>query len=514
VTARSRRRIIPGLVLFGLAMVGCTSGRSSSSDESAAPTDTGTASADPAEALEAFYAQQPQWSGCDDGFECARVEVPIDYDDPAAGALELALIRLPAADPAQRIGSLLVNPGGPGGSGLEYARGAPQLIGDAVRERYDIVGFDPRGVGESTPVRCQDDAQTDEFLAADGSPDDAAEEQRLVELSERLGQLCAASPEARLLPHLGTENVARDMDILRSVLGDETLTYLGKSYGTLIGATYAELFPERAGRLVLDGAVAPDLTEDQLTADQAAGFELALAAFIDDCVTRPDCPLGGDAAEALATFDALLADIDAEPLRSSDGRQVTQGLASIGVIAPLYDSVDGWPVLRRILQLGLAGIGDGFLLLADFYTDREEGRFTSNSNDVIYAVNCLDRPSAGGADEARAAAPVLQGTSPRFGAYLAWSALPCDTWPVEPVGEPRVITADGAPPILVVGTTRDPATPYAWSERLAAQLTSGVLLTYDGDGHTAYGRGSTCIDDNVDRFLLDGAPPADGARCT
>jgi pimeloyl-ACP methyl ester carboxylesterase len=512
VTVLPRRRILAGLVLLGLALAGCTSGGSPSSGGSSRPAQT--PSTNPAAELETFYAQQAQWSACGDGFECTRVQVPIDYADPEAGVIELALVRLPAADPSQRIGSLLVNPGGPGGSGLKYAQGASAAISDAVRERYDVVGFDPRGVGESTPVRCQDDAQTDEFLAADGSPDDAAEEQRLIELSERLGELCAASPEARLLPHVGTENVARDLDVLRGVLGDETLTYLGKSYGTLIGATYAELFPEHAGRLVLDGAVAPDLPEEQLTADQAAGFELALSAFIDDCVARPDCPLGGDAAEALGTFDALLAEIDAEPLSSSDGRDVTQGLASIGVIAPLYDSVDGWPILRRVLQLGLAGIGDGFLLLADFYTDREGGRFTSNSNDVIYAVNCLDRPSAGGADEARAAAPVLEGTSPRFGAYLAWSALPCDTWPVEPVGAPGVITADGAPPILVVGTTRDPATPYAWSERLASQLSSGVLLTYEGDGHTAYRRGSSCIDENVDRFLLEGSPPAEGTRCT
>ena len=505
------RRFALVVCVIALTLVGCTTGGSPSADNMASPGPTASASA--TDGLETFYAQQPKWSDCEDGFECARVAVPLDYADPGGETIELALVRLPAADPAQRIGSLLVNPGGPGGSGLDYARGAPDQIGAAVLERYDMVGFDPRGVGESTPLRCQDDAQTDEFLAADGSPDDAGEEQRLVELSERLSQLCAASPEARLLPHIGTENVARDLDVLRAVLGDETLTYLGKSYGTFIGATYAQLFPERAGRLVLDGAVAPDLTEGQLLADQAAGFELALNAFVDDCVPRPDCPLGNDRETALETFDALLAEIDSEPLGSSGDREVTQGLASIGVIAPLYDNVNGWPILRRVLQLGLAGIGDGFLALADLYTDREDGRFVSNSNDAIYAVNCIDRPAQGGADAARAAVPALEQASPRFGSYIAWGALPCATWPVAPIGEPEAITAEGAPPILVVGTTRDPATPYSWSQRLADQLSSGVLLTHDGDGHTAYKRGSACIDDNVDRFLLDGTPPAEGTTC-
>jgi pimeloyl-ACP methyl ester carboxylesterase len=510
----SPRRTAWVLALAALALSSCTTDGSPSRDATSSPIATSTASSD-ATALDTFYAQQPQWSDCGDGFECTRLQVPLDYADPGGDSLELSLVRLPAANPASRIGSLLVNPGGPGGSGLEYARGAPDLIGGAVRERYDIVGFDPRGVGESTPLRCQDDAQTDEFLAADGSPDDAAEEQRLVDLSERLSQLCSASPEARLLPYVSTENVARDLDILRGVLGDKTLTYLGKSYGTFIGATYAELFPDRAGRVVLDGAVAPDLPTRQRLADQAAGFEVALNAFVDDCVPRPDCPLGSDRDEALATFDALLTSIDSQPLDSSDDRDVTQSLAVLGVIAPLYDNVDGWPILRRVLQLGLAGIGDGFLALADVYTDRaRDGRFTSNSNDVIYAVNCLDRPASGGADEARAAATVLEQASPRFGPFAAWSALPCGTWPVEPVDAPRVIAADGAPPILVVGTTRDPATPYAWSERLAGQLSSGVLLTYEGDGHTAYRRGSSCIDANVDRFLLEGTPPADGTRCT
>ena len=209
------------------------------------------------------------------------------------------------------------------------------------------------------------------------------------------------------------------------------------------------------------------------------------------CIARPDCPLGNDRDEALRTFDGLLASIDADPLGSNGDREVTQGLAAIGVIAPLYDNVDGWPILRRVLQLGLLGIGDGFLVLADLYTDRgNDGRFTSNSNDAIYAVNCIDRPVDGGAAQARAAVPTLEQTSPRFGAYLAWSSLPCATWPIEPVDVPRVITADGAAPILVVGTTRDPATPYSWSERLASQLSSGVLLTYEGDGHTAYRRGT------------------------
>ena len=463
-------------------------------------------------ALAALYAQRLSWRDCGDGFSCSTVQVPLDYRHPAADTIELAAIRLPAPDPARRIGSLLLNPGGPGGSGVEYVRAARFVVASEVRARFDIVGFDPRGVAGSTPVRCQSDVETDRFLAADGSPDDAREEHEAVGLAQDLARRCAARA-ARLLPHVGTVDTARDMDLLRAVLGDERLTYLGKSYGTLLGATYAELFPTRVGRLVLDGAVDPAASAGEVNREQARGFELALRAFVDDCLARDACPLPGPRAAALAAVNALLDRVDRQPLRGDVTRQVTQSLAVLGITAGLY-AQDSWPVLRQAFAEARSGHGSSLLLLADSYTDRSpDGRYRTNSNDAIYAVSCLDRDHRPDLPAVKAESARLTRESPRFGAYLAWGALPCTYWPVPPTRTPHPVTAAGTPPILVVGTERDPATPIGWARALADQLASGVLLVWDGDGHTAYQRGSACIDAAVDAYLLDGHVPPDGKRC-
>jgi len=465
--------------------------------------------------LAAFYGQRLGWEDCGDGFECARLRVPLDYDDPAAQSIRLALVRLPASGPGARIGSLVVNPGGPGGSGIDYARRARTAVTGPVRERFDVVGFDPRGVGQSEPVRCLTDEQTDEFIAADGSPDDAGEERRLLRLAEDFAARCEQRAGA-LLPHVGTRDAARDMDVLRAGLGDRRLHYLGKSYGTYLGATYAGLFPDKVGSMVLDGAIDPRVSARRQGRAQAAGFEQALAAFVDDCVARSDCPIGDDRAEGLAAIDRLLARADAEPLESADGRVATQALVVLGIVAAMYDETNGWPALRVGLRQAIDdGDASVLLLLADFYTDRDqEGRYTNNQNDVIYAVNCLDRPEDGDLADLRAAARSFSRVSPRFGAYIAWGGLPCAVWPAEPESGPAAVRAPGARPILVIGTTRDPATPYQWAKALARQLDSGVLLTYDGDGHTAYARGSSCIDAAVESYLLrDRLPARSASRC-
>jgi pimeloyl-ACP methyl ester carboxylesterase len=375
------------------------------------------------------------------------------------------------------------------------------------------VGFDPRGVGESTPIDCLSDDELDDFVAADASPDDEAEIAELQAQSEALGAGCLER-SGDLLPHVSTVDVARDLDVLRAVLGDEQFTYLGKSYGTSIGATYAELFPERVGRMVLDGAMDPALPREQVALGQADGFERALRAYLDECLAD-DCPLGRTLGEAQVTLDNLLAVIDAQPLPAGDeSRPLTQSLAVLGIGYPLYLRADvGYPALTEALTAALAGDGSPLLTLADLYLHRDEEGYQGNLNEAFYAVSCLDRPDTFTVAEVQQAEDRFADVSPVFGPYLAWSGLPCTIWPVEATAAPGPLTAEGAAPILVVGTTGDPATPYEWAVSLADQLASGVLLTYEGFVHTAYRKNNDCVDDAVDRYLIEGEPPEDGLVC-
>ena len=465
----------------------------------------------PPPALARFYDQRSAWRACGEGFECAEVVVPLDYGRPEEGSVELAVVRLPAAGP-QRVGSLLVNPGGPGGSGVDYARAAPAVLTPAVRQRFDVVGFDPRGVGRSDPVECLPDAELEKFLAADGSPDEAGEERTLLAQSRALAQGCARR-SGRLLPRVGTEDAARDLDVLRGVLRDERLHYLGKSYGTYLGAVYAELFPQRVGRLVLDGALDPAADGSELLREQAQGFDLALGAFVTDCLATERCPLQGPPERAVEQVRRLLEATDAEPLPAG-GRELPQALAVLALAGGLYDRVTGWPALRVGLGEALAGDGTALLRIADSYTGRQpDGSYRSNSNEAIYAVSCLDHPEGLGVGQLREQARRAGREAPVFGPHLAWGGLPCSVWPVRPADRPRPLRAAGAAPILVVGTTRDPATPVHWAAALADQLESGVLLVWDGDGHTAYSRGSRCVDEAVDAYLLRGELPPEDRRC-
>jgi pimeloyl-ACP methyl ester carboxylesterase len=375
------------------------------------------------------------------------------------------------------------------------------------------VGFDPRGVGESTPIDCLSDDELDDFVAADASPDDEAEIAELQAQSEALGAGCLER-SGDLLPHVSTVDVARDLDVLRAVLGDEQFTYLGKSYGTSIGATYAELFPERVGRMVLDGAMDPALPREQVALGQADGFERALRAYLDECLAD-DCPLGRTLGEAQVTLDNLLAVIDAQPLPAGDeSRPLTQSLAVLGIGYPLYLRADvGYPALTEALTAALAGDGSPLLTLADLYLHRDEEGYQGNLNEAFYAVSCLDSPDTFTVAEVQQAEDRFADVSPVFGPYLAWSGLPCTIWPVEATAAPGPLTAEGAAPILVVGTTGDPATPYEWAVSLADQLASGVLLTYEGFVHTAYRKNNDCVDDAVDRYLIEGEPPEDGLVC-
>lgn len=472
-------------------------------------------------ALSRFYEQRPGWRGCGvPGFECATIKAPLDYDRPDAGDIRLAVARKKATGPGKRLGSLLVNPGGPGGSAVGYLQAYAGVGYPAqVRARYDMVAVDPRGVARSEPVECLDGREMDAYTRTDTTPDDERETTQLVDAYKKFAEGCGSdSPE--LLRHVSTAEAARDMDIVRAALGDRRLNFVGASYGTFLGATYAGLFPDRAGRMVLDGAMDPSLPARRLNLDQTAGFETAFQSFAKDCVQQPDCPLGGKGtapAKVGANLKAFFTKLDAQPIPTGDagGRTLTESLATTGVIAAMYDE-GAWAQLREALTSAMKEKdGAGLLVLSDSYYERDaDGRYT-NLMFANAAVNCLDLPAAFDTpEEVQRNLPTFEKASPVFGEGLAWATLPCAYWPVAPTGVPRRIEAKGAAPIVVVGTTRDPATPYRWARALAGQLSSARLLTYEGDGHTAYGRGSDCIDSTINAYLLRGTPPTKGKRCS
>lgn len=482
--------------------------------QTVAKDDGGIARQAPDASLQPFYDQVLDWQPCGGRNLCAELEVPLDYDDPGAGTVEVAVLRSPSTGPRPQ-GSLVVNPGGPGGSGTQFAEAAARIASPPLRSAFSIVGFDPRGVGRSDPLECLSDAETDEFLAVDPSPDDDAEVGFLGEQVRRMGQGCLTD-DAQLAAHVDTGSVVRDMDILRAALDEPALNYLGFSYGTLLGAKYAEQFPDKVGRFVLDGGIDPSLSGTDISAGQAVGFEIALQRYLRDCVEDVGCPLGGSEDEARATLEQLLANIDTAPLPTNDPeRPLTQGLALTGIIFPLYQPQYGWPLLTVNLRQALLGDGSGLLEAADLYAQRgADGRYEGNSIDAIYAVNCLDNASRPGPVETAELASRWSVDAPLFGPVLAYSNLACHYWPIPGKDTPAPVAASGAPPILVVGTEFDPATPYQWSQALADQLESGVLLSWRGaDGHTAYRNGSACIDDAIDTFLIEGVLPADGSDC-
>jgi pimeloyl-ACP methyl ester carboxylesterase len=471
--------------------------------------------------LSPYYGQKLQWRKCDaPGFQCATMKAPLDYAKPDAGDIRLAVTRRKATGPGERLGSLLVNPGGPGGSAVGYVQSYAGIdYPAAVRARYDMVAVDPRGVARSEPVECLTGPRMDAYTQTDSTPDDQRETAELIDAFKEFAEGCGArSP--RLLRHVSTVEAARDMDILRAVLGDEKLTYVGASYGTFLGATYAELFPDRVGRLVLDGAMDPSLPARKLNEDQTAGFETAFGAFAKDCVRQPDCPLGGAGAapaEVGRELRAFFDELDARPIPTGDpdGRVLGESLATTGVIVAMYDK-GAWPRLRQALTEAIKDEdGSRLLALSDSYFERDANGEYSNLMFANVAVNCLDLPAAFSTPEqVEQALPAFETASPVFGRSLAWASLNCAHWPVKPTGAPHRIEAKGAAPIVVVGTTRDPATPYHWARSLASQLSSARLLTYEGDGHTAYGRGSACIDSAINTYLVQGTPPTRGKSCS
>ncbi|GAB3272588.1 alpha/beta hydrolase [Arthrobacter pigmenti] len=478
----------------------------------------GTTSA-PAEVIEAapeplqdFYSQSVAWEPCEEDFACSTVEVPMDYENPDGKTLKIDLTRL-AATGSDPMGSILVNPGGPGASGIDAVQdNASGITTERLRESYNLVGFDPRGVKRSSPVECLSDKERDKFRA---KVFDTETKQGLAKArasAEKYASQCAENT-GKSLGFVDTKSAARDMDIIRAVLGQKKLDYLGFSYGTYLGATYAELFPETVGRMVLDGGVDPSMTNAAMTLGQAKAFEEALLAYAEDCLQQQECPLNGTPEQAVGQIRTLIESVEASPMTAQSGRTVTVGLFVSGMILPLYNDRN-WPALTQALKSAFQGDPTPMLQLSDMGATRQnDGDYTSNSTAAFRAVNCLDYPMNLSLEQMRQNAETLDKASPTFGRFLAYGAMSCNAWPHDAEDPPEPIEAAGAPPIVVVGTTGDPATPYDWSVALAKQLNSGTLLTWEGQGHTAYGRGNGCIGDAVDNYFIEGTVPEEDTRC-
>jgi pimeloyl-ACP methyl ester carboxylesterase len=447
------------------------------------------------------------------GAECGMLSVPVDYSKPDGDVAQIAMIRFKAT--GQKIGSLVVNPGGPGESGVEAAASMAPTLPQSVRERFDLVGFDPRGVANSTPAAwCNSDADNDRLRAdptVEYTPEGVA---HIENENKKFVQRCVDKMGKEFLANLGTVNVAKDLDAIRAGLGDQKLTYLGYSYGTRIGALYAEAYPDKVRAMILDGAVDPNADQIEEEIRQAAAFQNAFDNYAADCANSPDCPLGTDPAKAVDVYKSLVEPLVKNPAKTKDPRGLSYSDGIVGTILPLY-SPSLWRHLTQALSELKDGTGDTMLAMADMYMGRDAKGHYNNSTDVRVAVNCMDKPHitdrAKVVEEDRRTREVAPFMS--YGEFTGLAPLDtCAFWPVPATGDQHEIKVTGLPPILVVSTTNDPATPYQAGVDLAQQL-GGTLLTFDGTQHTVVFQGNTCVDDIAARYLVDVTVPPPNTRC-
>ncbi|MFJ5775890.1 alpha/beta hydrolase [Streptomyces sp. NPDC093094] len=447
-------------------------------------------------------------------WQCATMKAPLDWDDPKGDTIDLALIRAgTSGDEDKRIGSLIFNFGGPGGSGV-YTLPAFGPDYAALRTRYDLVSFDPRGVGRSAPVTCLDNRQLDAWFQQDATPDDAAERTTLLDGTKDFNAACEEH-SSRILPHVRTTDAARDMDLMRQVLGDDKLYYFGISYGTELGGVYAHLFPEKVGRAVFDAVVDPTETPEQGALGQAAGFQLALENYAEDCVSKiQDCPVGDSVQNVQDRIAALLKKLDAKPIPGSFPRELTQSAATNGILQALY-SKDLWEFLTEALDQAYDGDGQLLMLLSDSMNGRNTNGEYSNITAANIAINCSDDKARYSTDFVRASLPEFRSASRLFGDTLAWGMITCTDWAVPGATNHTDVSAPGSAPILVVGNTGDPATPYEGARRMVEALGPGVgvQVTYKGQGHGAYDSKNKCVHAAVNGYLLEGKVPASGTVC-
>ncbi|MGW3133413.1 alpha/beta hydrolase [Streptomyces sp. NPDC001123] len=508
-------------VAAGLLVAGCSSGSSggggdegkAASRQPSAATSTATGSAGLPASL---TSQKLDWGRCKatsdsaapgDEWRCATLKVPLDWAKPDGETIGLALIREQASGGSgKRIGSLLFNFGGPGGSGLSTMPYYASTV-SALRERYDLVSWDPRGVGASEGIRCRSDKDIQRAESIDSTPDTAAEETAYFQDAADFGKGCEKAA-GKLIAHVSTTDTARDMDLMRQVLGDTKMHYFGISYGTELGGVYAHLFPKKVGRLILDAVVDPTADSVGQEKNQAAGFQRALDDYLKSTGQDPD--------QGSQKIVDLLDRLDATPLRTSSGRKLTQSLAVTGIVLPLY-SQDSWPSLTSALKAAEEGDGSELLSLADQYNERDSSGHYGTTTHSQRVISCLDDKERPTLAETRKRLAGFEKVSPVFGDFLGWdSAGWCHDWPVAGQWDTPEVSAPGAAPILLVGNTGDPATPYEGARRMADELGKGVgvELTWKGEGHGAYGSGSDCVDSAVNAYLLSGTVPKDGTVCS
>lgn len=515
-TASSRSRALASLATLAaipLLLAGCFfPGVDGAGDATSTPTGEAV---EPG--LEPYYTQVIQWRDCEDGFQCATVIAPMDWAEPSPETdIELAIVRQPATGTA--MGSLFTNPGGPGASGYDFVRDSVDFAVSAdLQSHFDIVGWDPRGVGRSTPVTCYDDADLDQFIyglpdAPIGTPEWLAE---VTQASVDFGQACLAGT-GEVLQFIDTQSTVHDLDMLRAIVGDEKLNYLGYSYGSDIGSYYVENFPDKVGRIVVDGATDSSISVFEVGLTQTAGFQRALENYLEACPTMfDDCPFTGDLDADLAVIRGLYDRYDADPIPGADGRMMDAGVLDIAMSMALY-SQDSWSFLNDLFSEAEAGITDTAFFLADYYYSRDaDGSYADNSLEAFLAIYCVDYPVETDPAVLAQQEVLLQQASPTtYRNFPPTGDLTCINWPYQYVGpgiEP--LTGKGAPPVLVVATTGDPATPYEWGVALAEQLESAQLITFNGEGHTAYGQGNACITSTVDDYFIEGIVPAQDPNC-
>ncbi|MGO4189244.1 alpha/beta hydrolase [Pseudarthrobacter sp. TAF60_1] len=501
-----------GALVLALTLASCSLLGGNKPDEKPA-----TGKADPSivasapAGLDSFYSQEVVWEPCENGFQCAKVTVPMDYANPGGAKIQLAALRAPST--GKKAGSLLVNPGGPGGSGYDFVRDAAGThFSQSVRANYDLVGFDPRGVKRSAPVKCMTDEERDAARAKIYDLETDAGLAAALADNKAIAEQCAAQTGPSL-GHIDTVSAAKDLDILRAVVNDTKLNYLGFSYGTFLGSTYASLFPNNVGRMVLDGALDPSISNEELTMGQAVAFEKAIRSYVANCLQTAGCPLKGNVDTGVQQIRDLITAVQNRPWQAKDGRMVNATMLVSGLITPLYND-QSWPALTQALEAALRGDASLMLRLADLGADRgADGKYTSNSTFAFSAINCLDYPMVSDTASMRAEDQRLRQASPTLGYYFAYGGTNCVDWPYKNVRTPAPVEYTGQSPIVVIGTTGDPATPVEWAASLRKQLGNASLMTWQGEGHTAYGRANSCLEDAVDSYLVDGKVPADNTVC-
>ncbi len=508
-----RRELTTVAVTAGLTISLAACG--TSTDASGGPTSGGSASAPG----DAGATGKITWAACTDltmpdgqpatpdaSLQCGKLAVPLDYAKPDGETIDLALIRIPAKGPGERLGSLLFNFGGPGASGVDTMARAVKAFG-ALNARYDLISFDPRGVQRSRGVVCGTGKDMDAYVSLNTLPSNEETRAKVQAGTEQFTRLCDKD-SGPVLPYVGTVNAAQDMDRMRAALGDAKFNYFGMSYGTQLGAVYATKFPKNVGRMVLDAPLDPSVTLEQRTLAQSRGFQQAYESFLKDCVSQ-GCELGGSVEAANRKVESFLNKMVVSPLQVGD-RPLTQGLASTAVAAALYSKLS-WPFLESALSSGLKGDGGALMYLADTYTGRRpDGSYTTEMSSFP-AITCVDTAERPGREELARTEKAALKISPLFGS--AGAGTFCTPWPVPGSNEARKINATGSGPIVVVAGKGDPATPYQWGPKLTEQLKTATLLTYEGEGHGAYLSGSKCIQGAVNAYLIDGKVPDKDASC-